>query len=887
MTLLSFNPTALWAQAIPPTILHFEIEDYTPGEPLRIKAIITDDGEIDHALLYFRTPGMSEFDFTSFQTEYEFYIAEVPQEFLEAGTLQYYIYVRDTQGTVRTSPEINPEINPYDFTAVKQKQGNAPDIYLLSPEPGSSVQNGNELIVISLYDPDDDIAVSATRLIIDGKDVTAQAQVTGDIITYSPTTELGNGAHSIEVQAKDKAGNPAPVKKFDFSVAEFKPEKISKVKYNVQTSWETKYDKYDGKEQPLNRPIDQSKPRVKAVIDAGWLKTEAEINYNLYVDEIAQTQAERRQTINRYRLKFATKPLTLTIGDANPRFSELTIKGTRIRGVVGDLKLGFFGLQSFYGESRNVIDPYSISELDSVLTDSIVTDDDTVYIWLKDTGVPTYRREAFGVRTSVTAPRNGTGFMNSFEWGFNYLRFKDDTGDSLSFRNDIINLGNYQYADYDSVELANYLLSIGLMPGDAAWDSYFEQWSADTTAVRNKLGSPKDNIVTSSTMDFRLFGKTYLSLEMAFSLLIDNMYGNRDDIDEILDRQANGETLNSTDQMIADIDELMSNNLDFRINNTLIPLGAIQPAIFADFRTPLPYIPTNLRVNLRHIPDSYNSLGNPSIQSDIDAVKVDTRTRLFKNTTTVSLGGESKVDNLYNSKVVTTTNNTLNAGVGLMLPNLPTLNVNFRMIAREGIKDTTIYNAAGDTIIDSYQVTPTDNVTNTVTISTGYQFKSGEWQFNVNANGMLMTYSDNKDAAYDFDNNSLIFTSSVNFPIPIGFDLGLGRSINAPKINSETTYDIVNFRLNHYMFDRKLTNYAGIDFLKGFKPTDWEPATGASLDNGIDNIKRSVRIGFKWKITNTMSLSMEAENINLSDNIDVEEGSYDENRGKFKWEWRF
>ena len=888
ITLLVLGTISANAQGIPPTILHVEIGDYVPGEPLKFQAIVTDEGNISQVVLYYRDPSMAEFDFIPFYLEYEFYVAEIPAEFLATGTLEYYIYAENTSGAFRTAPEINPEINPYEYSIAPRGEGRPTDIVLLSPEPGSSIPKGPELIVISLFDPDDDTVPGSIRLFVDGDDVTNNAQITQDLITYFPVKDFSVGSHSIEISVRDQAGNMTPKRSFDFKVEEFKPEKASKIKYNVQTSWETRYDKYAGKEQPRNRPIDHNKPRVKAIADMGWLKTEAEVFYNFYFDENARTEAERRQTLDRFRLKFTTRPLTLTIGDANPRFSELTIKGTRVRGITGDFKYGFFGLSAFYGESKNLISPYTIAEGDSDLVETLITPIDTTYIYQYDIGSPSYQRNAFGTRMSFTAPRNGEGFLNTAELGFNVLRFKDDTRDSLEFRQDLIAIGGYEFADYDSIGLAFYLIDHGVTPGDTTWDDYFSRWSSDTSSVYNKLGSPKDNIVMSSTLDFRLFRKTFISFETALSLLVDNQYGNRSDIEDIYADQEAGIAISESNKLILDIDKFMKNNLDFTLNNSLQPFGAIQPAFYADIRTPLPYIPTNLRVNYRRVPDSYNSLGNPSIQSDIDAIKVDTRTRILNNAVTINLGGETKDDNLYNSKQVSTKNNTFNAGLGLMLPKWPTFNLGYRMISREGVRDSTEYEDTDSS--STFEVIATDNATNTITFASGYQYRADNWQANFNVNGMLMSYADNSNDDYNFDNNSLILSTSITFPYPFSLDLGYGRSVNAPKTSTETIYTIINSRVNYYFLDRKLTTYIALNLLSGEKSSDIypliDPLTGAYQGNDIDNTKRSLKAGFKWKVQRNFNVSFEAENIDLSDAVESD-NSYTENRARFKFEYRF
>ena len=909
---LPFNSAA---QGIPPNILYFEIEDYTHSEPLRFQAIISDDGEIGECRLYFRTPGRAEFDFVNFYLEYEFYIAEIPPEFLTQGFLEYYVYASDTEGNIRTSPEINPEVNPYEYAlapvSVVPSGGEVPpvgevapmggglptNIYLLSPEPGSSIPKGPELIVISLYDPDDDTVPATVRLIVDGVDVTKNATITPDLITYVPVKDFALGKHTIEISVADLSGNLTPKQSFEFSVVEFEPEKVSEFKWTLNTSLESKYDKYVGKEQPANRPTDQSKPRIRASADWGWMKTEAEVFYNYYLDEPARTEAEHRQTLDRFRLKITTKPLTLTIGDANPRFSELTIKGTRIRGVTGEFQLGFFGINAFYGESRNRIDPYFISEEDSVLVDSVWTPADTFrYIYQYSAGTPIYQRQAFGVQTSINFVKNAEIFLNSAKINFNYLRFKDNTDDSASFRSGLADIGGYEYAGVDSLTMRNLIfLEYGIDPDSPEAEQYWNRWEDDNESVENKLGRPKDNIVMSTGLDFRLFKKTFITVETALSLLVDNQYGDRGEIDSMWADKEAGLEIGDADQQLLDIDELMANNFNFNVNDELIhtfsPIGYIKPVIYADIRSPLPYIPTTFRLNYRRIPETYNSLGNPSIQSDIDAIKMDTRTRLFKNRITFNLGGETKKDNLYYAKQVTTNTNTYSMGVGFMSPGLPNVNLGYRLINREGLGSISIpdsfyvHPTTGDSLQASKDSTFTENITNTITISAGYQLKVQDWRANLNTNFMFMNYKDNKNSSYDFDNNSFIFSLALTMPWPMGLDIGYGNSVNAPKEGNQTTYAIFNSRLSYFWMDRALTTYIGLDLLTGAKDSDIDPETGESMENGIENAKRSLRVGMKWKVNPKLSFAVEGEMITLQDRI-IDDNSYDENRAKLKFEWR-
>ncbi|MBC8204155.1 MAG: hypothetical protein H8E87_01445 [FCB group bacterium] len=511
IVLLSSN---VFSQGIPPNILNINIDEHLPGESLRFEAIIVDDGEIGKCLLYFRQPGQAEFDYVEFFTEYEFYIALIPPEFLSKGSIEYYIYAEDTQGNSRTLPEINPEMNAYrlfvqpvktdtpakapvkradieeEVRPISTGAGNPVSIILLSPEPGSTIPVSPELVVFALYDPEDDMLTSSVKLKIDGRDVTSSANITKDLITYLPSAEFKVGSHEISISVSDNTGNIS-TQNYNFGVRTLKLEERVGLKYSVTTSLESKYNKYDGRPQPANRPIDQNRPRVTAKLDWGWLKTEGELFYNYHLDETARTLDDRRQTLNRYRLKFETRPLTLILGDANPRFSELTIKGTRVRGVSGQFRLGFFGLEGFKGELAHRINPYAFGDIEDVLPDTVIVGEDTTFV--VSTGNPVYRRDAFGVRTTFN-------FTHDIKLGFNYLRFNDDISDSSGFVDDIILMGEYEYGSQDSSEFEAFLLEKQIFPGDIRYEKLWDEWEDQREVIENKLGKPKDNIVASATL---------------------------------------------------------------------------------------------------------------------------------------------------------------------------------------------------------------------------------------------------------------------------------------------------------------------------------------------------------------------------------------------------
>lgn len=82
----------------------------------------------------------------------------------------------------------------------------APRISRLMPGNGERVdERGRTLIQARLDDEGSGVDPRSVRLIVDGLDVTANAYVTGDAVSYRE--RLGNGPHRAELVVRDKAGN--------------------------------------------------------------------------------------------------------------------------------------------------------------------------------------------------------------------------------------------------------------------------------------------------------------------------------------------------------------------------------------------------------------------------------------------------------------------------------------------------------------------------------------------------------------------------------------------------------------------------------------------------------------------------------------------------------
>lgn len=82
-----------------------------------------------------------------------------------------------------------------------------PVVASLSPAPNVAVPPGKPLVYGTLSDAGTGVDTAATRLLVDGKDVTGQATITGAFFSYRPDADLPLGKNTVTVLAHDAAGN--------------------------------------------------------------------------------------------------------------------------------------------------------------------------------------------------------------------------------------------------------------------------------------------------------------------------------------------------------------------------------------------------------------------------------------------------------------------------------------------------------------------------------------------------------------------------------------------------------------------------------------------------------------------------------------------------------
>lgn len=104
------------------------------------------------------------------------------------------------------------------------KEKTAPVVTITSPAASAVIINNKPAIVFTVTDNDSGVKVDTVKLVIDSNSAVTGAALTKEAITggyrftYTPTTALTDGSHTIKVDASDNDGNAATQKTATFKV---------------------------------------------------------------------------------------------------------------------------------------------------------------------------------------------------------------------------------------------------------------------------------------------------------------------------------------------------------------------------------------------------------------------------------------------------------------------------------------------------------------------------------------------------------------------------------------------------------------------------------------------------------------------------------------------
>ena len=714
-------------------IYHQVPEEAMAEAPLTLEAVVeTIDGAVASMTIYHRIKGQSSYrEIAMSEANPGLYVATLSAIDLQVEGLEYYLIAVLEDESVIAYPMEDPPSHPVSVPVSPNPEAMAgsqdmfggimieqSDLLILSPEPNKTFVPEDVVVAISLFNLSD-VDLSSIQLILDGVDVTAHADLSADIITYSPP-DLGAGQHDIEFRATTLAGNVYQPVSWPFRVAGRVTRTAERAfQHSGSITPNYRHDDIDG------QVLDVSSLRFAYRGGWDWLKFRSRLKLTTEEDPFKSPR-------NRYFIAFETPVFNLGLGDVTPRLNRFTLDGKRVRGYDADLNLKYFHLRIVKGElERNIqgrpksayaVDEYQAFE--SGLADTL-----------------RLTRKGYAFKRDVLAVRPSFGSGERFQWGFSYVKAKDvissvrnDVDGLISITDSTFSARYFEDADYDSTTNAR-LVSFQDIINLANTNSNFDYVLPDSNWAGK---APHDNLVIGSDLALVLSKRRFtIQSGFALSMLNKNIWDPVLSLKE-LDTFAPGDT-SEDGTILGNID--LANIPDpadfedyFHINLNQVPLLPIatdsaslahpfqliakMPSLAYYTTANLNYLNNFITLEFQQVGPDYNSLANPNIQKNVRIRTLSDRVRLFRNKLFLTLLYRStdddivklEDDNITSTATVNLSGN-LNLGYGL-----PGVSLGTRTYTRDNgivlldtISNTTMGGGA-DTYIDRRSSTLTKSL---------------------------------------------------------------------------------------------------------------------------------------------------------------------------------
>lgn len=804
-----------------------------------------------------------------------------------ASSVEYYFELTLNSGEGIYYPGNLPSENPVEVEIVDELEKEEKpkmegvDYTILSPDAGTGVARNNVVIAIALFYDIDAIEPGEFKLLIDGVDVTGQADTSTYYISYVPKN-LRSGPHTISLDYETESETYSVVE-WDFAVVA--PGQAAFQGFTESNAPRGQVE-LTARNQVISSDVNNAYTgRTRISGSYGDFRYSA----NGY---LTSQQSPRLQPQNRYGVNLRYGEWwNFEAGHVYPSISQFTISGRRVHGINTSLHLlnEKLNMQFIYGE----LDRKITNQYDSLIVEDIVIGADSVVdknyiLTYQDGGRGTFQRKITGGRLSF-------GDEDAFQWGFHALKIQDDTTSILNVR------------DYLDIANSGLALNNNLSPED--YDSLIA--NPDQLDIRTGNVKPRGNLVAGSDVKFSLNdNRIRFESEAVVSALNDNIYDGPLTVERASDLGFD------IDAETADLLEQLSWLIIVNENMDTLPLK-ISEDENGDF-TADPFFPTsilagnsdlsfrypnnNFRVQYRWIGPNFNSLANSTVRKDVAGFTFTDRLNLLQNRLYITLGYENLNDNVSGTRDATI--NTISYRTNLSWypvdRSLPRVSVSFRYRTRDnGVKrqnfllSDDLLNAAvrnirqeqrtingQDTLVTL--VTPTPRRNNTININTSItqQFDALGARNDASISYTNLTTTDKVFAFGDVNSTalSLNFTSRFNNS-PLESQFGLTYN-DTESGNGQSQINILGYYAggNIYMLDNRLSINARLALTQNETTSRGFGINDNGNDNPYDdyfeldnsNITKNnfqtfvIQAGARFNITDNHALVFDANFTNVS-----------------------
>ncbi len=718
------------------------------GEPLTLEAVVEIDGRsVVYMSILHRMAGESAYsEVTMSAAGGGLWFGTISAgAVLEAG-LEYYLVATLDDESLLAYPVEEPQLNPVSIQVLAggekmlidplalfgQEEEEESPILILSPAPREIYLGEDVVVAVSLFNVED-VDQQSVRLILDGRDVTAQAEVSADLVTYLPS-KLAQGSHQVELRVSNLSGVPQEPAAWRFLVAA-KASMTSERAYSHSGKVVSAFRRDDIDKQILD--VGDLKLSYRGGWD--WLKIRSNVKLTTQEDPF-------RPPRNRYSATFSTSIFKLGLGDVTPRVNRFALDGKRVRGYDANLQLKYFNLQIVKGELERVIQgrdesAYKVAEYFKADPDSVDQID-----------ALTLTRSGYAFRRNLLAVRPSFGSGQNFELAFIYLKAKDDVpsvrseldAGQITIADSAFGERNFGLADTTSWNTWEYTLE--QLKANAAPNAGFTYALPDSDWTGR---SPKDNLVMGSNLTLA-FNKRRLVFQSGFalSMLNNNIWDpvlTKDGLDtmfpgdDTLDGYIGGEGGIALENIPVDPGDYAEH---FHINANQVPLIPIDvfgldtnlvgsllkmPSMAYHGSVKLNYLRNFITLEFQQVGPEFNSLANPNIQKNVRVKSFSDRLRLFRNKLMLSGQYRTTDDDIVKQPgeaITSTATTNLSANINLGR-GLPSFSIGTRSYNRDNGVTTldTVAVVSGSETVDNFIDRRESTTTKTLNLGFMYQLE--------------------------------------------------------------------------------------------------------------------------------------------------------------------
>jgi hypothetical protein len=640
--------------------------------PLSVSAEMSKSTGVARVLLYYRSYGENEYKELEMLVAGRVATATIPAVAVLPPYIEYYIEARLDNGKTETFPVQNAQANPQRI-AVKAADPKDLEVRILSPEPGETVDVEELVVAISFFYASENVKPEATKIFLDDTDVTAKAVLSDDVLLYSPKSAgqpMSLGSHRLRIELYDTQGKLYHTLESSFNASTAAAIAAEEARFQTLIDGQAEYRNENIQSIGTNTTYIRGDLRLNG--SYSWLGFGA-------TTHIDNQEDPSRQPQNRYLLYANTSILSIQVGDAYPKFPSYIVSGKRVRGVSGNLRLGFFNLDVSLGETNRSVEG-------TRLYDTTYADSSTAASRPKNSALlsglrytifqpGTFQRDFFAIRPSFGSGEN-------FQLGFTYLKAKDQTG---------------------SIKYGTF---------------------------------PEENLVVGTDL-LLAFDDQRIKLETQASLSIKNTDISKGNItDEELKNLKKEDADNIRKIRDAASTFITINQNLFPLN----PLGEGLPGVSYEGVLSLNYFNNFLRGSVFKRGAAYSSFGNEFLQTDIEGYNISDRIRMFENKVFLSIAYEKRNDNTANNKIGTTNFDFFNSTI-TVIPgvNLPSFTVGYGVnnqvsdnkISRYDLvpaNNRSRLSRADSLALVNARTNAIDNATNQLYVAANYDFNAGARQ---------------------------------------------------------------------------------------------------------------------------------------------------------------